>query len=321
MTRPVPEDLDHGAVVGRVAVRLARQGTAGLSEALALLVADAPLASAVLRRPDGALLAVAGDTVRAVPVRRGGRRPGQVAELAVAGPSGLDLAHLTVTGMRPAQLPTVRGCAAVIGLALAAELPEAFAQDRWSERDHLADALHDGPVQDLVAARYAADLAVRGGDAGPARDAVQRALVALRRTVWQLRPRGADGLVQALQVLSERLVEAGGAPLGLDLDRSADRLAPGAATAAYAVVQSAAARPGTLAVRLSAVSGDERRVRLSITGDLPADLPDVARWSRTATAVGGGLRVLDGRVELILPVRPEAVPSVRAPVPTLKAVP
>ncbi len=71
-----------------------------------------------------------------------------------------------------------------------------------ADADAAADGLHDGALQALVVARYAADAAVRGGDPAAARDAVQEALVALRRAVWLLRPRGAQGLLEALRQLA-----------------------------------------------------------------------------------------------------------------------
>ena len=64
--------------------------------------------------------------------------------------------------------------------------------------DCLADRLHDGALQALVVARYACDAVARGADPALARDAVQDALVTLRREVWLLRPRGDDGLMTAL---------------------------------------------------------------------------------------------------------------------------
>jgi signal transduction histidine kinase len=70
----------------------------------------------------------------------------------------------------------------------AADLASAVLTLAEAQADAAADTLHDGALQALVVARYAADAAVRGGDASAARDAVQDALVALRRAVWLLRP-------------------------------------------------------------------------------------------------------------------------------------
>ena len=80
------------------------------------------------------------------------------------------------------------------------DLPCAVLSLAEAEADAAADALHDGALQALVVARYAADAAVRGADPAAARDAVQHALVALRRAVWLLRPRGDRGLLEALPV-------------------------------------------------------------------------------------------------------------------------
>ena len=90
------------------------------------------------------------------------------------------------------------------------DLPSAVLALAEAEAAATADALHDGALQALVVARYAADAAVRGGDPAAARDAVQQALVALRRAVWQLRPRGDQGLVTALEQLAVQILDAGG---------------------------------------------------------------------------------------------------------------
>lgn len=141
------------------------------------------------------------------------------------------------------------------------------------DADALADAVHDGALQALVVARYAADAAVRGGDPALARDAVQDALVALRRTVWLLRPRGSDDLPAALADLSTRL----DAPLVLDVDaRVAGALTPAARAAAYRFVQAA----GAGAVSLVREGG---QAVLTVDGEVA----DPTGWSARARAVGG----------------------------------
>jgi signal transduction histidine kinase len=117
-----------------------------------------------------------------------------------------------------------------------------------AERDAIADGLHDGPVQALVVARLAADAAVRGGDVPAARDATQAALVELRRALWQIRPRGSDGVLEALQQLSVQRVDAGIPALGLVVEPEAV-LTGRAGSLAYQVVQAAAGSDCRVAVR------------------------------------------------------------------------
>ena len=179
-----------------------------------------------------------------------------------------------------------------------------------ADADALADRLHDGALQSLVVARYAADLAVRGGDPALVRDAVQEALVALRREVWQLRPRPEDDLDQALRALSAQRVAAGGAPLDLGLDAalSAGGLAPAAVALAYRVVQSAALEPGPVRVGLTCSGG---AAVLSVTGG-PLD---PAVWDARAHAVGGRFETVPagrppGRTaRLLLPVSADPDPE------------
>jgi signal transduction histidine kinase len=168
-----------------------------------------------------------------------------------------------------------------------------------TDADDLADRLHDGALQALVVARYVSDAAVRGGDPALARDAVQEALVALRHTVWLLRPRGRDDLPAALAELSTRRVAAGGPALDLDLDPSvADRLPPAARAAAYRFVQAVTAEtPATLGrVRLRP---EGAYAELSVVG---AALTDPTGWTARAAALGGRLDPLGDSARLLLPL-------------------
>lgn len=301
--------VDACATVGRVAALLAEQGERGLPAALDLLVHRLGLRSAVLRevrdgRP-GAVLTVAGETLHAVPpmrlVRSG--RPTDAATAAIEIPvsaNGRHVATVTVVGARPSQLPVLRACAAVLGLLdrrdsgpLALALLDAADADAHA----LADALHDGPVQDLVVARYAADAAVRSADAAGARDAVQGALVALRRALWLLRPRPSTGeeLPAALRALSEHLVAAGRPPLTLDLDPAAlEVLGPQAASTSYRLVQSVVGdEPVTVSLR-----AERATLVLQVDGGRP--LP-AGRWNDRASALGAELHTHRGRLLLVLP--------------------
>ena len=169
-----------------------------------------------------------------------------------------------------------------------------------ADADALADRLHDGALQALVVARYASDLAVRGGgDAVLVRNAVQDALVALRREVWQLRPRPEADLGTALRVLSSQRAAAGGAPLdlGTDVALPAGRLAPAAVALACRLVQAACLDAGPVRVRLTCSGGI---AVLSVTGGLL----DPAVWTARARALGGGF-------EAAPPGRPTGRPAGR----------
>lgn len=294
-------------LLGHVASALASEREDALPRALAVLVDGAGLRSAVLRDPTGAPLAVAGDVVHAVPVDRGGRPPEPVVELPVAARSRH--ATLTVVGARAAQLPLLRAVAAVLALAhepagdLAGDpaLPLALLTAADDDADDTADALHDGPVQELVFARLAADAAVRGGDVVVVREAVQGALQSLRRALWFLRPRAADGeLAGALAELSSRLVEAGRPPLELDLDDDAcDGLSGPAAALAYRLVQALAAPADGHPTTVTATrDGACAVLRVGSAGPVPH--PD--RWAARARAVGGSTSCPDGAVVLQLPL-------------------
>ena len=181
----------------------------------------------------------------------------------------------------------------------ATDLPSAVLSLAEAEADAAADGLHDGALQALIVARYASDAAVRGGDAAAARDAVQEALVALRRAVWLLRPRGSKGLLEALQQLATQVVDAGGAPVLLDVDDDAaavldTALTPAAATVAYRLVQHATGdAPVTVRVRRTS-SG------LRFALDVP--LPDPAGEALRARAVGGALLATRDGASLHLPL-------------------
>ena len=229
-------------VLGQFAAVLAEGGP--LSEALHGLAAGLPVRNVVVRAADGELLGVGGEALQVMQVV-----PAHEVslELPVPGPGGTPLAALSVRGGRPSQLPVLRAAAAVLGLALSAAPAQDLVEDREQELDELADALHDGPMQSLMVARYAVDAALRGSDLEPARAAVQDALVELRQLLGTCVPAASDGLLPAL----EQLTTKGGAPararrcprLRLDVE-------PAVATLAYRVVQAAA--PAQVRVGLQA---------------------------------------------------------------------
>ena len=313
---PSAPAVDGALAVGRLALQLSRTGAAGLPEALAGLL-ETGLRSIVLRAAPqdgeaGALLAVAGEVVHAVPVSRTGP-VGPVVELPLCGPGGVALGTLTVVGARPALLPALRAAAAVVALTLLATAapddehqPQVeLLEDAETALGAFADLLHDGVVQDLVVARYAADGAARGGDPALVRDAVQQALVGLRRSLWHLRPRGDAGLPQALKALSGRLAESGRRPLELTLAGDVDVLDPASATTAYRLVQALALAldpgdpPLPVAVRRSPAPGGRSVVVLDAPAGACHDA--LARFRRRAQTHGGELTVAGGRVRLVLP--------------------
>ncbi|MDP3713469.1 MAG: histidine kinase [Mycobacteriales bacterium] len=329
--RPASTAGHDGAVVlGQVAGLLADLGQTALPDALALLVEALGLRSAVLRGPgpDGAVIALAGEVVHAVPLRR------SAAPLTTSGPphevpvvhSGREQAVLVLHGARPSHLAVLRAAAGVLGLALsvgrrptADPLGLQLVCDAEADRDALADALHDGAVQSLVVARYAADAAVRAGDphgsVALVRDSVQDALVEIRRTLWQLRPRAADDLAGALTELSARLVDAGAPALELDLDEAVLSALPHAvSTTAFRLVQAVAATgAGPVRVR-SVVTSDGPAVE--VHGNLdgsPDGSFDTSRWRRRAEAVGAVLQPGSGHMRLLSPA-PRLLP-VRSAVP------
>ena len=165
-----------------------------------------------------------------------------------------------------------------------------------ADADALADALHDGALQALVVARYAADAAVRGGRPEAARDAVQEALVALRRAVWLMRPRGADELRGALHELSGQQVAAGQPALDLRLDDEvAALLSPAARVAVYRFVQASVADAPAPAVHLTREGGF---AAVSVSGVVP----DVAGWAARAAALDGRLDTDRRNPCLLLPL-------------------
>ena len=322
MARGAPPQTDDTVLPGRIAALLADLGADGLTEALDLVVAELGLRSAVLRDAltetapapaptGGRLRAVAGDAVHAVPAMRVvsvGSASSSTVELPVTA-GGREIGVLSVVGARPSQLPVLRAVAAVLALALsrtprvpAAETAAELVAAADAEADAAADLLHDGPVQALVVAHYAAEAAARGGDPAAAREAVQAALVELRRSLWHLRPRGPGegGLPAALGLLSARLEEAGRPPLGFVLDELVAAALPSAVSStAYRLVQAVAlpddAEPVRVALRREGAS-----VVLDLDGGAP--LHDRERWAGKARALGGSLTCTGARTRLAIPL-------------------
>lgn len=323
MGRTAPPPVTDAVLLGRLAELLADHGAYAVGEALELLVAETGLTSAVLRDADGRapgpLRAVAGEPVHAVPVMRvvpTAGEPSAAVDLPVRA-AGRDLGVLSLVGARPSQLPMLRSAAAVLALALAADPAVASADPAHqlvaaadADADAAADRLHDGAVQALVVAHYAAESATRGGDPVAAKDAVRTALVELRRELWHLRPRGHDGggLAAALGLLSARLQEAGRPALGYVLDEPlADALLPALASTAYRLVQATVLAAPEVTPRI-VLRRDGADAVLDLEG---AAVPDPERWAARARALGGSFSWTGITARLVVPLstpRPKAVP-------------
>lgn len=314
-TSGTPDVVDACAVLDTAASALADAGPEGVAPVLDGVAHALDVRSVVLRDAhSGDVRAVGGAVVHAVPQHGAAVGPEPVVELPVHS-RGIQVATLTVVGARASHLPLLRALCGVLGLALvprpvsaADPLPLALLAAADSDADDTADDLHDGPVQELVLARFAADAAVRGGDAAFAREAVQSALQSMRRALWLLRPRGAGdgGLSAALDQLSERLVEGGRPPLTVAVDADAGTaLIPPAASVAYRLVQTVV-RTSAAPVRVR-VSRSDRSVLVEVTGSAPLPAPD--RWSARARALGATLTTDPaGRVALSVPVSPRTDP-------------
>lgn len=271
---------DACLVLGEVAALLADPSQ--IRTALEVLVSRLGLGSAALRDESGEVCSV-------------GLADGPTVEMPVFGRSRAQIGSLTVTRAMPDQLPVLRTTAAVLGLALAQPHVTDVLED---DREALADALHDGPVQSLVVARYVADAAVRGGDPVAARDAVQAALIDVRRFLWALRPRGAGGLVEAFDQLSAHVREGGGPAVGLVGDVDAARSLRGAAgVTVFRIVQSVA-KPDAPAVKVT-LRSEASHLVVDVEGG--STLPNPDRWARRVQSLGGELTSEAGRLRLVLP--------------------
>jgi len=198
------------------------------------------------------------------------------------------------------------------------------------ERGALADRLHDGPLQDLVATRYLADLTVQAAarSATPAtvaerlgavRDAAQDALVGTRRLLGSLTARCADGtgLTQALAALGTAAGAAGGGGGGLAVEvqaADAGTLPPGIAIVAYRLVQAlladTAERGATTAVVRARRTSEALEV--SVAGSVSPDLEAaaVARWVVRIGMLGGTILTdPTGTTTARLPMAAGAVPE------------
>lgn len=311
-------------VVAGIASLLARQGTPGLPAALQTLDRHVGGASTV-RLPAGGRGALPqprlAETDRLeFPLYQGTRL----------------LGWLSAAGLVPPyHLEVLTAVADVLALTLTAPRPDlldALVLDVDTDRDVLADELHDGVAQALVAARYAADLAARGLRARPtadsaavveldqARAAVQDALISLRRTIWWQRGRCGTSLLSILLALADQQRSAGAAELriailpaaaaahapagrrGPSLPAGADvtwGLRPAVTVTAYRCVQEVLrSHGGPVSLLLRRTEG---LLTLELRSGRGAELAGSARWARQVEALGGQFTATGGRLRLSLP--------------------
>jgi hypothetical protein len=290
-----PADVDALAAVAR---SLAAHGLDGLGEALAVLGA-----------------AVSGRAaVRRVPRQRSTRRGGVLLDvpLRIAGSAYGVLEVRTRMPLDASGAALVTAAADIVCLAFAASesAGEQEMLDAEADLAAVASLLRDTVGQALVAARYAADLAVLGRlpvEAVP--EALQAALRALGGVLGDLRSRAVDGrLGAALRELSgvRSAADDGEGSDAVQVvvraeDPALDELPASVGMLALRVVLAALARPPAT-VRVNARVIDDR-LKLDVTcAENPYDAPTLERWARRASALGGLLECHDHGVSLTVPV-------------------
>lgn len=207
-----------------------------------------------------------------------------------------------VSGPVAAAPPTSQASASSAALARLLVLEE-------EERGALAGLLHDGPVQDLVATRYLADLAglaLRRRDGGTnidlagfedrisaLRAGAQDALAGTRRMLGSLTARCLDGtgLPGALAAAAAGAGESGLAVTLVAADPALEVLPPGTAVLAWRMVQAVltdcAARGAAKADVAARCEGGELLLTLSTRCSPNLDSPAVAPWTARVGIFGG----------------------------------
>ncbi len=293
-------------VVAAAARLLAARGRAGLPEVLALVADAVDAVAVVVREPHGS-----GRVIACHPRRPLGAEPRAECLIDVPVRAGGQLcAVLTARGSAPLTSRAAALLLAVgdlLALALAGpvdDAPEQALLDAEADRADVAAQLHDTVGQALVAARYAADLALAGrGDVRAVTDGLQAALASLRGCLRALRTRAVDGRLGSL--LSELAGEYATRRAAGDSDVPAvrlrgvdspavDELPAPVAVLAHRVVEAALA--GVTGHVTVSVAVRAHRLKLSVEGaENPCDVGALDRWSRRASALGGELvRVWNG---------------------------
>ncbi|MGZ4617962.1 MAG: histidine kinase [Frankiaceae bacterium] len=324
--------------------RLSEAGPAAAPEVLRML-SEASGCAVALREarigPDTAGVDEADDDVLRVPLR-GGQRLAGVLELTPAPPANSPWAagSLALSLFADVLAMSVR-CARTAANARTGAGQFLLAEE--ADRAQLAEGLHDGLVQALVAARYLIDLALQpGAENSPvapvlddAREAVRDALAEARHLLGWLRPRPGNNVPVVSEVESVVRREADRSPAAsvvLSVDPSADiPVPPVVAAAAYRLVQcavdSAHARMRDDRPTCRPDDGDDEDDRLRIgirchSGSLqltfPAALADgscaaMARWLDRAKLLGGSARIERGALVVRLPVEPDPDLAPRLP--------
>ncbi len=295
------------------AARLLRAGGRQvLSQVLAVAVRDLGGVSLTLR-----------STSAPVVLAQAGSGAGATARWVLDTPvvsTGGTRAVLTAGGNAPFtvdQADLLTAYADLLALAVDADPAERAAEagravlDAEADRAQIAAALHESVGRNLVAVRYAADLAT-GGDPGDDLDEpIRAALTAFRVARRDLRAHSLEAGLRA--ALRELAVQAAGdrpadgrSALRLSVDargRALDQLPPAVAVTVERVAQ-AALRGATGRAALTVhCSGHEVKLRVE-SAEIAYDASELDRWARRVSALGGQLRLGVDGVELDLPIEP-----------------
>ena len=159
--------------------------------------------------------------------------------------------------------------------------------------DRLADSIHDGVVQDLVAARYLLDLLADShpdGELDNLTTAIRDALVHARALMAQARSQVRDG--RGLSAALRELAAVATVPAELSLDLP-NELEPGTAVTVYrlaqAIFQGAQAGGASHVAMRADTRGQTLRVTAVITGG--SDVSWVASWEHHLLTMGGSMDV------------------------------
>lgn len=182
-----------------------------------------------------------------------------------------------------------------------------------AERGAAGARLHDGLVQDLLAARYLADLALSAAAKGAdvetlrvrlesIREAASLALAGSRRMMADLTARGTDGvgLAGALRSTAASVLPAATVVTGDDSDSELGELPPATAVTAHRLA-GALLRVCASAAPILTVRRDGHTLTLTLDAPVDLDRPEVSGWVTRATALGGSV-ASGATVHAVLPL-------------------